>query len=133
MADTYYIMEELMQRFSLDTNTMKWDEQISRSTGQVLLKKHLLRSDEDTGMSIEIITYPKGYINKWHTHPCAHAMYVLEGRLRTDDGKTYGPGEFVYFPEGDVMRHGATEEEDCVILFITNKAFEMIYADKEND
>ncbi|MBR3227955.1 MAG: cupin domain-containing protein [Erysipelotrichaceae bacterium] len=122
-----------MKRFSLNTNEMPWEEQISNSTGQVLLKKHLLPTDEDTGMSIELITYPKGYINKWHTHPCAHALFVLKGKLRTDDGKIYGPGEFVYFPEGDVMRHGATEDEDCVLYFVTNKKFAMVYEDREND
>ena len=115
-----------MKRFSLDTNKMEWKKEISNSTGQTLLKKYLLESDEDTGMSIEIIVYPKGYMNKWHHHPCSHSMYVLEGKLQTEDGHIYMPGEFVHFPEGEIMRHGA-KDEDCKILFITNKKFAMVY------
>jgi hypothetical protein len=31
---------------------------------------------------------------------------VLEGELVTHKG-TFGPGSFVWFPEGEVMEHGA--------------------------
>ena len=120
-----------MKRFSLDTSKMDWSEQVSKSTGQIIHKKHLLETDEDTGMSIEITTYPKGYMNNWHRHPCAHAVFVLKGKFRTEDGHIYNPGEFIYFPEGDLMRHGATDDEDCTIYFVTNKKFEMLYEDKK--
>ena len=53
-------------------------------------------------------------------------MYVLEGTLVTHDGQ-YGPGHFVWFPEGSVMEHGATAEQDVTVLFITNKPFEIHY------
>jgi quercetin dioxygenase-like cupin family protein len=33
-------------------------------------------------------------MNTWHTHPCTHGIYVLEGTLVTHDGE-YGPGNFV--------------------------------------
>jgi hypothetical protein len=33
----------------------------------------------------------------------------------------------VWFPEGEVMEHGASAEQDVVVLFITNKPFEMRY------
>jgi len=36
-----------------------------------------------------------------------------------------GPGGFVWFPEGTLMQHGATAEEDVVVLFITNKKFDI--------
>ena len=120
-----------MKRFSLDTKTMPWKEEISNSTGQTLLKKYLLESDGDTGMCIEIITYPKGYMNNWHRHPCSHSMLVLRGKLQTEDGHIYKEGDFIHFPEGDLMRHGATAEEDCEILFITNKKFAMIYEENK--
>ncbi|MBL8219091.1 MAG: hypothetical protein JNL62_07670, partial [Bryobacterales bacterium] len=40
---------------------------------------------------------------------------------------SYGPGHFVWFPEGETMEHGATAEQDVVVLFITNKPFEIHY------
>ena len=35
----------------------------------------------------------------------------------------YPAGSFVWFPEGGIMEHGATQGADCTFLFITNKAF----------
>jgi quercetin dioxygenase-like cupin family protein len=55
-------------------------------------------------------------------------MYVLEGRLATDRG-SFGPGSFVWYPEGETMEHGATAEEEVVVLFITNKAFRLDYVE----
>ena len=77
-------------------------------------------------MTVRIVRYVAGLTNTWHTHPCAHGMYVLEGTLVTHAGR-FGPGSFVWFPEGMVMEHGATAEEDVVVLFITNKKFEIHY------
>jgi hypothetical protein len=51
---------------------------------------------------------------------------VLEGKLVTHKG-TFGPGTFVWFPEGEVMEHGAGPAEDVTVLFITNKAFRIDY------
>ena len=42
-------------------------------------------------------------------------------------GGTFGPGEFVWHDEGVEMTHGASDEEDVDILFITNKALDMNY------
>ena len=39
------------------------------------------------------------------------------GRLKMDEG-VFGPGAFVWYPEGAVMRHGATEDEDGLFLYI---------------
>ena len=50
----------------------------------------------------------------------------LDGTLVTHDGR-YGPGSFVWFPEGPEMQHGATAEEDVTVLFITNKPFDIHY------
>lgn len=36
-------------------------------------------------------------------------------------------GSFVWFPEGMTMYHGATEDSDCLMLFITNKPFNIRY------
>jgi len=84
-------------------------------------------SDPDTGMSVQMIRYAAGFTNPWHRHNCAHGIYVLEGTLRTHAG-TFGPGSFVWFPEGMLMEHGATDDGDMVALFITNKPFDIRYA-----
>jgi hypothetical protein len=55
-------------------------------------------------------------------------LYVLEGALVTHRGR-FGPGTFVWFPEGEVMEHGATNESDVTVLFITNKRFRIDYVD----
>ena len=46
--------------------------------------------------------------------------------LVTHKGK-FGPGNFVWFPEGEVMEHGASADGDVVVVFITNKPFRIDY------
>ena len=55
-------------------------------------------------------------------------MYVLEGTLVTHKG-SFGPGTFVWFPEGEVMEHGASAEGDLTVLFISNKSFRIDYVE----
>lgn len=110
---------------AIDANALPWEERYSEALQKTLYRKNLV-TDEDTGMEVRLVRYPAGVINKLHTHPCAHGMYVLEGSLVTHRG-TYGPGHFVWFPEGEVMEHGATAETDVTVVFITNKPFEIHY------
>jgi quercetin dioxygenase-like cupin family protein len=84
-------------------------------------------SDPDTGTSVQMIKYEAGFTNPWHRHNCPHGIYVLEGTLKTHAG-TFGPGNFIWFPEGMLMEHGATEDGDVTTLFITNKPFDIRYA-----
>ena len=111
---------------AVDANTLPWEERVIGKSGQPVYRKTLLE-DPDTGMEIRLVRYPAGVLNPRHTHPCAHGMYVLEGTLVTHEG-TYGPGSFVWFPEGVVMEHGATAEQDVTVVFITNKRFAIDYA-----
>ena len=113
------------QMLALDTQALAWEERFNEKIGRALFRK-LLVQDEETGMEIRLVRYPAGVINPWHTHPCAHGMYVLEGTLVTQAG-SYPPGSFVWFPEGIAMQHGAAPESDVIVLFITNKAFEIHY------
>jgi quercetin dioxygenase-like cupin family protein len=110
---------------ALDTRALPWQERPNPQTGRTLYRKNLIE-DPETGMEIRLVRYPAGFVNPRHTHPCAHGMYVLEGTLVTHEGR-YGPGHFVWFPEGMVMEHGATPECDVTVLFITNKRFEIYY------
>lgn len=110
---------------AIDTASLPWEERTNEHVRGKLYRKEFF-SDPDTGMIVRLVKYPAGVINPRHTHPCAHGMYVLEGRLVTHAG-TFGPGSFVWFPEGETMEHGATAEEDVTVLFITNKPFEIYY------
>lgn len=97
--------------------------------------KNLFGPDPDTGAQIFLIRYAAGFTNTWHTHPCAHGMWVIDGVLETH-GATgtarYGPGNLVWFPEGGWMEHGAAKPSDCTFLFITNKEFGIFYESDPN-
>jgi quercetin dioxygenase-like cupin family protein len=110
---------------AIDAQAMPWEERFNETLGKTIQRKELVK-DPDTGMEIRLVRYSAGVTNTWHTHPCAHGLYVLEGTLVTHDG-SYGPGTFAWFPEGLVMEHGATADEDVTVLFITNKPFEIYY------
>lgn len=113
-----------------DIHSMPWDELISERTGKKMAEKKLL-NDPDTGMLINYCYYPEGFVTPWHVHHnLSHGIYVLEGTLYTDEG-SYGPGSFVWFPEGIVSEHGAVAEGGATVLFITNAAFNIEYIDKE--
>jgi quercetin dioxygenase-like cupin family protein len=110
---------------AIDTNALPWEERFNEKLGRALYRKNLIE-DPDTGMEVRLVRYPAGVVNPLHTHPCAHGMYVLEGTLVTHEG-SYGPGTFVWFPEGPAMEHGASAEGDVTVLFITNKPFQIHY------
>ncbi len=111
--------------FAIDANAAPWEEVQHAPTGKILYRKDLY-VDPDTGMLLRMVRYPAGFMNPLHVHQCAHAMYVLEGTLVTREGR-FGPGHLVWFPEGNIMEHGATAEEDVTVLFITNKPFDIHY------
>jgi quercetin dioxygenase-like cupin family protein len=114
--------------FTVDANLLPWEERFNEQAGGVILRKELF-SDPETGMMVRLVRYPAGLINPRHTHPCGHGMYVLEGTLVTHQG-TFRPGSFVWFPEGQVMEHGASAEGDVTVVFITNKPFRIDYVGK---
>src|SRR3954451_5261992 len=111
--------------FGVDTSQIPWEENWNAKIGRALFRKELF-SDPDTGMMVRLVRYPAGVINPSHTHPCGHGMYVLEGNLVTHRG-VFGPGSFVWFPEGEIMEHGASAEGDVTVVFITNKPFRIDY------
>ena len=113
----------------IDAPSQPWEERFNEPTGKVLFRKELF-TDPGTGMEVRLVRYPAGFVNPLHTHHCAHGMYVLEGTLVTHEGR-YGPGHFVWFPEGNVMEHGATAEQDVTVLFVTNKPFDIHFREKK--
>lgn len=110
---------------AVDAHSLPWEERFSDAIGAAIFRKELF-SDPDTGMLVRLVRYPAGVINPRHTHPCGHGMYVLEGILVTHRG-SFGPGSFVWFPEGEVMEHGASADGDVTVVFITNKPFRIDY------
>lgn len=110
---------------TVNTNTIPWGEMFIEELGGAVYMKSCI-DDQETGMSISKACYKAGVINKDHTHNCSHGMYVLDGILHTSRGD-FGPGEFVWFPEGEVMFHGATPDNDVTFIFITNKPFDINY------
>ncbi len=110
---------------ALETAELPWEERFNEKLGRALLRKNLF-TDPETGIEIRLVRYPAGVINPRHTHPCGHGMYVLEGKLVTHRG-TFTPGAFVWFPEGEVMEHGASPDGDVVVVFITDKHFRIDY------
>ena len=110
---------------AVNTNEIAWEEHFNDKVGQAILRKELF-SDPETGVLVRLVRYPAGVINPLHTHPCGHGMFVLEGKLVTHKG-TYGPGSFVWFPEGESMEHGASSEGDVTVVFVTNKPFQIDY------
>ena len=112
------------QIIAIDANALPWEERFIPQ-GRPLYRKDLI-TDPETGVEVRMVRYPAGFMNPWHTHPCAHGMFVLEGTLVTHAG-CYGPGSFVWFPEGTRMQHGASADQDVTVLFITNKHFEIHY------
>ena len=85
----------------------------------VTLYMKLLFEDHGSGNEFKLVRYPAGEVNPDHTHPVPHGMYVLKGHLVTHKG-TFGPDTFVWFPANEVMRHGATPDEDVTVLFIAD-------------
>ena len=115
----------LISVLAMDSSRLPWEIFTVEQTGAQIPVKALL-DDPDSGMQIFLMRYDAGFTNVWHTHPHAHGMWVIDGTLKSHDGE-YGPGSFVWFPEGAWMEHGATKDNDCTFLFITNKPFGISY------
>ena len=117
--------------FSIDTNKQPWDlREVVELDASFPVK--LLVADSETGMRVLKIRYQAGFTNISHWHNCAHGMYVLDGVLVTSAG-SFGPGNFVWFPEGTTMFHGAQSDNDVTFLFITNKAFDIHFTHIEGE
>lgn len=114
----------------VDTTTAEWGTFPVPEIGAEIPFLGLV-DDPDTGMQVFKMTYAAGFTNPWHTHPCAHGVYVLEGTLTTHQG-SYPAGTFAWFPEGGTMHHGASEDGDCTFLFITNKPFGITFTNHEH-
>ena len=119
--------EGKIKAFELDK--MEWQEFFDEHMQHRFFDKRMIGAEKE-GIVVNFSKYDKGFYKDAHRHNCSHGIYVISGKLRTDEG-VYGPGSFVWHSEGSVARHGATDEEDCVFLFVTNKPFDIIYVSEE--
>ena len=116
---------------SVDTNKQTWTRiPIPELNYEIPVKP--LFEDPETGVFAMKVKYEAGFTNTWHTHKMGHGMYVLEGILDTSKGQ-FSPGQFVWFPEGEKMYHGATKENDAIFIFVANKEFHIQYLEIEDE
>jgi quercetin dioxygenase-like cupin family protein len=85
-----------------------------------------LSRDIHTGGVTMLVRYPAGQINPAHKHSVGHGMYVLQGKLVTNRG-TFGPGTYEWFPPDEVVWHGASPDEDVVVIFMTHDGMSIDY------
>ena len=83
-------------------------------------------NDPETGMVVRLLKYPAGALSPEHIHPCGHGLYVLQGTLETNKG-TFPPHTFVWFPEGEPAKHGASAEGEVLVLLMSNKPFTFVH------
>lgn len=117
--------ETTLPEGAVDTNSIPWALVPIPELNHKLPVKPLFE-DSETGASATKIKYQAGFTNTWHTHTTGHGMYVLDGVLNTHKGQ-FTPGQFVWFPAGEKMYHGATNDNDVIFIFITSKAFDIEY------
>src|SRR3954467_8235909 len=113
--------------YAIDTAAQPWDERHNPRLGRAILRKDLY-TDPETGAEIRLVRDPSGLVNPAHTHPYGHGLYVLEGDLVTHRG-TFGPGSFVWFPEGGGVERGAGPGAGVAVLFVTNQSFRFDYVE----
>ncbi len=121
------MVEQAQEPIVIDTNRMDWEERPREALHASSYRK-LIFDDPETEMNVHIRRYPAGFMVTKHVHGCSHGLFVLSGHLLLD-GKVYGPGTFVWHPEGVIAEHGATATEEVVCLFLTNKKFSINYLD----
>ena len=102
---------------------MEWGAATLHPTIQ-WFRKRLVNDTTAQGIYVSLLRYPAGVINPNHIHPHPPGFYVLQGELVTSRG-TFGPGTFVWFPAGEVIRHGAGAKEDMVALFVSGAPFKI--------
>ena len=113
---------------AIKVDTMAWGPANMHPTLQ-WFRKRLVNDTTARGIYVSLLRYPAGVINPSHTHPHPHGFYVLQGQLVTNRG-TFEPGTFVWFPAGEVIRHGAGTKEDMVAIFISGAPFQIEYVSK---
>jgi quercetin dioxygenase-like cupin family protein len=109
---------------AVDTHDMDWVE--GGKGGPAKYSMKFLYKDVNSRQIEMLVRYPAGQILPPHVHSHGHGMYVLSGKLVTHRG-TYGPGTFVWFPANEIVSHGASPDEDTVVLFLRHDDMDTRY------
>jgi quercetin dioxygenase-like cupin family protein len=108
----------------VNTNEIEWVP--GGKGGPASYSMKFLNKDTSSGEVAMLVRYPAGQMQPPHIHSHGHGIYVLQGKLVTQKG-TYGPGTFVWFPPNEVVSHGASADEDLVILFLRHEDMDIKY------
>lgn len=74
----------------------------------------VLYRDEESDITDMLIRLPAGYTEPRHVHAGEHHVVMITGSM-TVDGKTLGPGDFVFGPSE--VPHGPYEHsEECIVF-----------------
>ena len=88
----------------------------------------LLYEHPQSGEEHYLVRYPAGTRGRAHRHTAAHTIVVLDGLLEAN-GRVFGPGSYVHFPAGEVMKHQATAGEHCLFVLLFHGRFDVSIAD----
>ncbi|HLW17868.1 MAG TPA: cupin domain-containing protein [Actinomycetota bacterium] len=88
----------------------------------------VLNEDEQAGEEHYLIRYPPGTRGRAHRHSAAHTMIVLQGLLEAN-GRIFGPGSYVHFAAGELMKHQATADEACLFVLLFHGPFDVTLVD----
>ena len=120
------LLEQRTEFHAVDTNDMAW---VEGGKGQpTTYSMKFLYRDPNSGQEAMVLRYPAGHVMPPHMHSSGHGMYVLSGKLVTNHG-TYGPGSFVWFPANEVVSHGASPDEDVVVIFMRHEDMDIRFVD----
>lgn len=78
-------------------------------------------SDPLNGAVIKFSHYGAGYRKEEHHHASSFGVYVIDGEYTVGE-RTIRPGSLIWNPSGNMILHGASEEKDCRLLYISNRS-----------
>ena len=76
----------------------------------------LLRRDEETGATVVLAKFEKGFHAPRHTHPSDESGIVLEGKVVDEKGIDIKMGVYFFIPAG--VEHGPIDAPEGCVLFI---------------
>ena len=102
-ADTPYPLNGKMDPRGVtvlaDPEVGEWVD-VKDAAGNVTLKRRLLSKHPETGEGSMLVRFLPGWEspNGDHFHTVYEELFVLEGAMQTDDGKTLGAGAYLFKP-----------------------------------
>lgn len=113
-------------------NQCPWIPDVEDGHVHLYLKNVL--TPEEIGGCLMCLDYPAGHVTEWHDHDFTHAAYIVDGVFLNEtqfdkQACCYGPGSFICGPKAQIMRHGATPEQNCHCWFFTDQRFGLHYLD----